>query len=322
MENAIAQFASQFTYEPEIVGGGNVPKATSFVVAGMGGSHLAADIIGSIRPDIPFIVHRSYGLPPASVSQGATPLYVASSYSGNTEETLDFAHAAHTKGLPLVIITVGGALLSFAQEKGIPHIILPSVGIQPRMALGYTALALAKIIGDESLLAELRALAGTLSVAASRAEGEKLSHMLAGKVPIIYASLQNECVAYNWKIKCNETGKIPAFYNLFPELNHNELAGFDVVSATRDLSERFAFIFLTDSADDSRIQHRFEITKNLLIERGFSVIEQALTGAGRAERIFSSLLTADWMAFSLAGQYGVEPEKVAIIEQLKKLLNS
>jgi glucose/mannose-6-phosphate isomerase len=134
---------------------------------------------------------------------------------------------------------------------------------------------------------------------------------------VIYASNRNYSIAYNWKIKFNETGKIPAFCNVFPELNHNEMTGFDI----RDkLSENFHFIFLHDSADYERIQKRMYVTAEQLKERGFSVEHIDVQGISPLSKIFSSLVFADWASLYVAKQYGREPEDVPMIEELKKRL--
>jgi glucose/mannose-6-phosphate isomerase len=320
MEKAILGLPQQFSFTPSIVNGGALMKAKSFCLAGMGGSHLAGDILIALLPDIPLTVYRSYGMPFLSDVQVKETLFIASSYSGNTEETLDFAREVQSRGLPLAVITVGGALLAFAQEHSLPHIVIPDTGIQPRSALGFSLVALAVLMGNDGLVTELRALTEILRPENLRAEGSTLAQKLSGAMPVIYASSANEAIAYNWKIKMNETGKIPAFFNLFPELNHNELAGMDVIPSTKDLSDKLHFIFISDDADHPRIAKRMEITKHLYGERGLAVSDVPLSGVSRAERIMNSLLVADWTAYEIAVRNGAEPDQVPIIEQFKKRL--
>src|SRR3989344_3197261 len=107
MEEAIKNFPQQFLYEPEILNGDKLAKKDIALVLGMGGSHLAADLIAAYRPDVDIIVHSDYGLPfPETVLQNA--LIIASSYSGNTEEVLDGLRIAIEKGLPTAAIAIGG----------------------------------------------------------------------------------------------------------------------------------------------------------------------------------------------------------------------
>src|SRR3989338_7534914 len=123
-----------------------------------------------------------------------------------------------------------------------------------------------------------------------------------------------------WKIKFNETGKIPAFYNVFPELNHNEMTGFDIKDATRALSEKFHFIFLKDPEDLDKNQRRMSITEKLYQYRGLKVSTVGLSGNNRQERVFSALILSDWTAFYTARSYGLEAEQVPMVEEFKKLM--
>ena len=150
-------------------------------------------------------------------------LVIVSSYSGNTEEAIDVFKTALKKRIPLAVLTTGGTLLTLAQQSNVPYVQLPSTGIQPRSASGYSFMGLVALLQDKKLLAEAEALSVTLKPARYKRKGKTLSGNIKGKIPVIYASQANEAVAYNWKIKFNETGKIPAFYNVFPELNHNEM---------------------------------------------------------------------------------------------------
>jgi glucose/mannose-6-phosphate isomerase len=122
-------------------------------------------------------------------------------------------------------------------------------------------------------------------------------------VPVIYSSSSNLSIAYNWKIKINETGKTPAFYNIFPELNHNEMNSFDVKDSTKELSNKFYFIILKDVEDDSRILKRMDVLEKLYKDRGLQVQTIELTGKNVLHKIFSSIVFADWVAYHTALQY-------------------
>lgn len=327
MEQAIRDFGTQFSFTPAIENAEHLPifnptMGWRAVVAGMGGSHLAADIFAAVYPHIPVSVHRSYGLPVGGKPGADLTLYIASSYSGNTEETLDFMKAALAAGKHVVAITTGGAMATLAREKKVPLILLPITGIQPRSALGFSLLAIAALLGGEHIVKELQVIGSAMHTDELETEGKDLAELLKGKVPVVYASEVNTSLAYNWKIKFNETGKIPAFYNTFPELNHNELAGMDVLPTTAPLSERLHFIFLEDAEDHPRIITRMTVTEQLYGERGISFSRSPLSGKHRAERMLASLVRADWAAFHTALLYRAEPEAVAIIESFKKLIGS
>lgn len=318
MEESIRNFHTQFSFTPRVENADTLPRRRRAVLAGMGGSHLAASLLLAWKPTFPLYIHRDYGLPPLPEQDLKKSLFIASSYSGNTEEVLDFADAVTNRGLPLAAICVGGKLLAFARRKKLPHVVLPDTGIQPRMALGFSLMALGELLGQKTLLTELSHLATRLRPTAGEEKGKQLASTLEGKIPIIYASLKNLSLAYNWKIKFNETGKIPAFYNVFPELNHNEMAGFDPLPSTKHLSAPFHFLFLCDETDHPQIKKRMEVLRQLLSARGFPVSTLELTGDPWFERVFTSLLLADWVAFFTARHYGSDPQTVPIVEELKK----
>ncbi|MDD5050674.1 MAG: bifunctional phosphoglucose/phosphomannose isomerase [Candidatus Pacebacteria bacterium] len=321
MDKAIRDFAKQFAWKPKIENEEKLQVFGQVVVGGMGGSHLSADLLSALDVEIPITIHRNYGLPFYTEAQRSETLYIASSYSGNTEETIDFAKSAFDKGLNLAVIAVGGNLIEFAAKNDIPRIVLPDTGIQPRSALGFSLLALVTLLGNKKLLKELNTLATKLDPKALETKGKELAKKLSGFVPVIYASDKNMSVAYNWKIKLNETGKIPSFCNVFPELNHNEMTGFDRAGKTKSLSEKFVFVFLSDDADHPQNRKRFKVTKKLYEDRGITVFEYSLTGATRSEKVFSSLLLADWTAYHTAMLYGVEAEQVPMVEEFKKLIS-
>ena len=319
MEEAIKNFPKQFEYEPEIQNGDKIAGFESTVIGGMGGSGLVVGILRALKDDLDVAAHHEYGLPTFLEHDKEKRLFVAISYSGNTEETLDFFDEALKRNLNVSAISTGGKLLEKAEKEGVPYIKLPDTGIQPRMALGFMIRAVLKLLGEENLFEEAGKLSKTLDEN-QKDNGKKLADALAGKIPIIYSSRRNQTLAYNWKIKFNETGKIPSFYNTFPELNHNEMTGFDVKDKTKGLSENTHVIILKDSDDDKRIVKRMEVLKKLYEDRGLSVTALDIDGGTRGEKIFNSLILADWTAYFTAKEYGVEPEEVPMIEEFKKLI--
>ena len=197
---------------------------------------------------------------------------------------------------------------------------MPDTGIQPRSALGYATKAIAKLINNGELMDKFRQLKEKIDVKKNQEEGKKLAVNLIGKIPVIYSSLKNESVSYNWKIKFNETGKIPAFYNVFPELNHNEMIGFDWNEKSKDLSAKFHFIFLKDSGDHPRIARRMDVCEKLFESKGFPVTAITMFGEEILDKIFNSLVLADWTAYYIALQNGADPEQVPMVEEFKKML--
>lgn len=314
MFDSINKIKEQFLWEPEIQGepfdfaqGKQPPKV---VVCGMGGSNLGSGFLEMLMPDLEVVTHRSYGLP---ANAKKDDLIIISSYSGNTEEALDSFEKAMGGGFRALAISMGGELLKRAKKDGIPFIEIPEIGIEPRMALGFSLLAMLKTVGDEENLKKAREFGENFNPEEFEEEGRVLAEKLAGKMPIIYSSWANKAIAYAWKVKLCETAKIPAFFNVFPELNHSEMIGF--------LSQNtlnYSFIFLNDLQDHPRIQKRMEITRSMFEEKGYSCHLHALADSHHIAKIFNSLVLADWVSCYMAKNSGFDPEDISIIEEFKK----
>ena len=320
MYEAIKNFNKQFECEPKIENQERLKKREKFIVVGMGGSHLAADLLKIWNPYLEMIVHKNYGLPDIQGKYLKDTLVILSSYSGNTEETIDAFEKAREKNLSMAVMSIGGKLLELAKKHSIPYVQMPDIGIQPRSALGFSLMAILKIIGEDKDITEASKLAHLLKPVEYEKAGQLLAKKMKGFVPIIYSSDRNMAIAYNWKIKFNETGKIPAFYNVFPELNHNEMTGFDIKESTKNLSKNFYFIFLKDKNDHPLILKRMDVLKKIYNDKKMPVEIIELQNKNVFDKIFSNLILADWTAYHAAKQYGVEPEQVPMVEEFKKLI--
>ncbi len=321
MYDAIKNSAKEFSYELEIKNQEKLGEPKYYIVCGMGGSHLAADLLKITNPELFVFVHKNYGLPNLPDEILHNSLVIAFSYSGNTEETIDAYTMAKAKNIPCAAISTGGKLIELAMADGIPYIKMPDTGIQPRSATEMNLKALYILMGRKIEAEALKELGNRLDPEKFETEGKKIADMLSGRVPVIYSSEKNQGIAYDWKIKFNETGKIPAFYNIFSELNHNEMTGFDREEKTKHLSDNFTFIFLTDISDDPRIQKRMQILKKLYEDRALPVIEIPFVGADIYEKIFSSILISDWASYHTALNYNAESEGVPMVEEFKKLVS-
>ncbi len=308
IEENIRNFNRQLEWEPKIENENNLHRGRA-VVLGMGGSHIGADLLNAYDIKMALAVHSNYGLPFWVSKEN---LIIASSYSGNTEEVLDGLNQALSGGFKTAVITSGGKLLEAAKEKSLPFVQLPG-GLQARMSAGYQVKALAKLLDREDLLEEINDLAGKFNSSESEAKGKELAEKIGNKIPVIYSSEFNKALSYTWKIRFNETAKVPAFYNIFPEMNHNEINGFTP-------GQNFHFILLSDSEDHPQIKKRLEIFSKLYTEKGFSVEKINLTGEGRFNRLFSNLILADWASYYLAKQNGSDPEQIPLVEEFKKLI--
>ncbi len=325
MEDQILNFNTQFAWEPEIENEGRLPETFShLIVCGMGGSHLGARLLMGADSTLPLTIHSDYGLPREPDERLQSALIVASSYSGETEETLDAARAAAARGLSVACVTTGGALAALAREQNLPFILIPKDGIEPRMAVGASMLALARLLRNADLERAIREAGTRVDVMAGKEVGANLARSIAERIPVVYASTANAGLAYFLKIALNETGKLPAFSNLFPELCHNELSGFDTTPLARPLAEHLHAIILADPSDHPRIGKRQQIVRAMLEERGVTVSVIEIAGAMPLDKAFSTILTGVWAAIALAARYQVPDDAATpIIADFKaKMLES
>lgn len=323
MFESIKKMKEQLLWNPEVVGiGVNGLGSRKVIICGMGGSNVASGFLEMLRPDLEIVAHRSYGLPQNAKKED---LIIISSYSGNTEEALDSFEKAVGGGFNVVVITIGGKLLELSKEKNIPYIQMPNIKIEPRMALGYSLLAMLKTMGDEKNLKKAREFGENFNPEKFEKEGKSFAKKLNGKIPIIYTSWNNKAIAYAWKLKFTEIAKVPAFFNVFPELNHHEMVGFLTSGAAPEgvcgSAISSYFIFLKDSNDHPRIQKRMYETQKMLEEKGFNVVVFDLDSES-FEKIFNSLVVADWTSYNLAQNSGFYPEDSSVIEEFKKKMSS
>ncbi len=290
-------------------------------VTGMGGSAIGGDLLGRLIT-LPAFTNRGYGLPPVD---GRT-LVVGISYSGDTEETLSSVERAREQGARLVFISSDGKLERLAGEHGVPLIKVPAE-LEPRAALGYLLLPVLKLLaGIGPRLEELEGLPGFLGKLGARWAREvplkdnrakQIAQGLHGKVPLLYGvEGATDAVARRWKTQINENSKQPAFWNYFPELNHNEIEGL----AGRALLANMKVILLRSGLDHRRNQKRVEITEEFLQEHGVEYEEIWAEGRGKLRGIFSSIYLGDFISVYLALQSGVDPTPVRLIKRFKERL--
>lgn len=317
LEKSIRDFPKQFEFEPKIENRKNLVRHKKILICGMGGSQLPTGVLKAAYPHLDIIDWHSYDLP--LLGDLKERLIIAVSYSGGTEETISSFNAARKARLPVAAVAIGGALIALAEEHKASYVRIPNTGIQPRMGTGFMLRAVMALMGDRNGLKATGELAKTLEPGRLEREGKDIAKAISGRVPVIYASEANGLIARNWKIKFNENGKIPAFWNVFPELNHNEMTGFDTVPGTRALASHFHFIFLEDKADHPRIVKRMKVMKDLFEGRGLGVTEVRLSGESFS-KIFRALVLGDWASYATALRYGTEPEEVPMVEEFKKLI--
>ncbi len=320
MRGVIAESADQLTKGLDLAK--NIKIDGTFkdvVICGIGGSPLPIDILTSILlPSVPAYIHRDYNLPPMASKDS---LILCISYSGNTEETLSSLQTAINKGFKIIAISTGGKMEEICKQRNISLVKIPS-GIQPRSATGYLFSSLATILSNCGIIEDI---SNDIFHAAEDLnkinpildkEGKKLAKKLAKKIPIVYASSSLQAVAKIWKIKFNENSKIPAFYNFFPELNHNEMVGFTQIKKISN----FHVLIIKDKENHPRIIKRMNLTSSLLKKKGIKVDFLETRDGSLIFRIFSILLLGDWTSYYLAINNKIDPTPVVIVEEFKKMM--
>ncbi len=296
--------------------------ASCLIVAGMGGSAIGADLArGVIGPDArcPLVVVRGYELPSWVTPDAAV---LCASYSGNTEETLAVYQQA--VGQRRIVATTGGKLAELAREDGVEMIELPA-GLQPRAAVAY-ALVVALEVGAavgvcESYASQVEGaaqLAATLAAAWGPGAGEdslakQLASGLHRTVPQIAGAGMTEAIAYRWKTQINENAKMPCSAHQLPELDHNEIVGWQ---RAPELG-RFSAVFLDDLSLHPRLRDRIELTYELVAPRAAACYRVQSIGDSPLERVLSLVLLGDLVSLYLAVLAGLDPSPVELIEQFK-----
>ena len=297
------------------------------VVAGMGGSAIGGTLARAAlgdRASRPIVISRGYALPPWT---SPDTMVLCSSYSGETEETLAAYEAAGALGAHRVVATTGGRLAALARQEGVPLVPLPG-GFQPRAAVAYSlvvALEVAWLCGAaERLHAEIDvAAAHTETLIASWRPGgpqdefpKELARGLHGTVAQVAGSGLTSPIAYRWKTQINENAKMPAFWHEIPELDHNEIVGWE---ASRELGS-FSAVFLDDSDLHPRIRQRIELTRGLIAADAAATFRIETVGSTATERLLSLVVLGDLVSLYLAVLRGIDPTPVAMIDRLKSAL--
>lgn len=302
---------------------------TGVVVTGMGGSALAAliaKVLLNKELAVPFDIIRGYDLP-AYVNNGT--LVIASSYSGNTEETLSALRQAEAKGAQIAILASGGKLIEIAQQQDIAHVLLPS-GAQPRMAMISNLRGLFLLLQEFGVvgttwLAELDQLSywleeqtkqWTPDVVTEHNYAKQLALQGIGKTPVFYGTPLTAPLAYKWKISWNETAKNLAFWNEFPEFNHNEFMGW----TSHPIEKPFAVFDIVSPLDSARVRQRLEISDRLLSGMRPHTVTIELKGETLLAQSLWGAILADFVSAYAAILNQVDPTPVVLIEKLKKEL--
>jgi glucose/mannose-6-phosphate isomerase len=298
-------------------------KFKSIIVTGLGGSAISADLMTNflgIELKVPFIVNRNYHLPSFADSD---TLLIVSSYSGNTEETISVFNEGIEKKCSIICITTGGRIGKTALENNIPVVkVMP--GFQPRYSLGLSFFSQLKVLQElniissqNSIVEKIISLWKNKGIQLSREENKAfdLALQLIGFIPIIYsASEVTSAVGYRLKCQFNENSKLHAFHNVIPELNHNEIIGWE---SFLDKQLNAKLILIMDNIYHPQIKKRFEVTSSLVS------CDKIILESDEADfklRIMDLIYLGDWITYYLALFRGFDPTEIENINILKEKL--
>jgi len=301
----------------------------NILVTGMGGSAIGGEILREWLLDripIPIEVCKDYVLP-AYVNKDT--LVFAVSYSGETEETLNAFLEAVKRGSLVVSITSGGHLQSFSEKLGVPCVKVQE-GLAPRVAFPYLFFPLIPLLENFGILRsyeeEVEEAIGVLEkirdenaqeVPLQENFAKKLAWELRDSVPIVYGFRQYGAVARRLKSEFNENSKVPSFFDVFPELNHNEIMGWE---SAEELTKTFSVLLIRDKEEPPEIRQKIELTKKLALHKAKKTLEIHAKGKGKLAKMLSVMYLGDLTSVYLAILRGVDPIPVETISLLKKHL--
>lgn len=303
----------------------------NIVCTGLGGSAIGADLVRSyIAEDIqiPVLVNRNYTLPNFVTED---TLVIVSSYSGNTEETLSAYREAVSRGSNIIVVTSGGKLEKAAKEDDLPYLTIPG-GFPPRCALGYSFFPLLTILAKIGIIKDQAAFIDDAIYNLRKLKNSKIGYKVMhkdnpakimaaeifGKFPVIYAGQDHiDAVVTRWRGQLAENSKTLSSGHLFPEMNHNEIVGWE---NPKEVLKECVVIILRDAADHPRISKRMDATRNLLKRGKVKVLEVSSSGKELLARIFSLVYIGDFVSFYLAILNGIDPTPVEKITMIKREL--
>lgn len=310
----------------------DVSEVKNIIITGLGGSAIGGDLLRSYLQyeiKVPILVNRNYHIPAYA---GKETLVICSSYSGDTEETLSAYNDAKSKGCKIACISSGGKLTIMAENDG-NYVVKVPRGYQPRCALAFSFITMLMLFiklkfveaREDDIFRLIDLMKDKSSVYADYSGASNpavnIAEHLHGKIPIIYSSNDLlDVVNLRWRGQFAENSKTLAFGNYFPELNHNEIVGWQENS---DFLRNFALIYLLDREDNPRIIKRQKITKEILTPYRGIDIDIESEGTSKLERIFDLVYLGDWISFYLAVLNKTDPAPIEKINILKnKLMES
>jgi len=326
MDQLIERFPAQLIEALEIGEAASITAAeneiTKVYVAGLGGSGIGGNFVASFIRDecrIPYNVGKGYTIP-KYVDKNT--LAIASSYSGNTEETLISFEAMKKTGAKIVVVSSGGKLIEFAKELGLDYIQVPGGWPSPRACLGFSLVQQLFILKKLSFISNESILSVKSSIDLIKynqedikEEAKKIANFLHGKMPIIYSTSRMEPVAIRFRQQINENAKQLCWHHVIPEMNHNELVGW------KDANENLAVVYLRNNDDYSRNQLRMDINKQIIGKLTPHIYEAQSKGKNHIEKSIYLVHLVDWTSWYLSQLRGVDSIEIDVIDYLKNELS-
>ncbi len=302
-------------------------QVDNVLVLGMGGSGIAGDVLAAVGGPfvpVPIVVAKGYA-PPSFVGPGT--LCFAVSFSGNTEETLEAAQAAAAAGARMVVVTAGGELGALAPSWQAPQVPLPPDIPMPRAGLGALAVPLILLLEQiglfpgatgwvDAAVAQLEARRTALTTGDA---ARQIARTIDRTIPLIFgAGPLGAVAASRWKAQVNENAKAPAFTAVFPELCHNEIAGW---GQHGDMTRQvFTLVELRHDEEHPQELRRFELVRDLMAEVVHEVVEVRAQGEGPLAQLFDLTLVGDFVSLHMAAQEGIDPGPIPVLDDLKRAL--
>lgn len=291
------------------------------VITGLGGSGIGGKIVSNIvanEVNIPIVCNNDYSLPNFV---GKNTLLLASSYSGNTEETLEALEEGIKRGCTCAIVTSGGEIERLAKEKGFAHIVIPG-GLPPRAAFGYSFVQLFTLLHafGVSPIDRTEAIDNAIDLLdAEEAEIKTKAKAIAKKLHknqvVIYSSFALEGVAVRFRQQLNENSKILTWHHCIPEMNHNELVGW--AGGTTNS----AVINFMNPNDHFKTKERFRISKEIISKYTSNIMDLSPKGDNELEHALYYIHLGDWISYELSVLNEVDPVEVDVIAHLKNELS-
>ncbi len=294
---------------------------SNILICGLGGSGIGGSIVSELvvaNANVPINVSKGYFIP-AYVN--ANTLVIISSYSGNTEETLNCMELAIAKNAKIVGITSGGKVLEICKQKNFDCIVVPG-GMPPRACLGYSLTQLFFVLGFYKIItndykAELKAAIKLIDDEEQNIinEAKTLAQKLNGKTPVLYATTYFEGMLIRFRQQLNENAKMLCWHQIIPEMNHNELVGW------REKNENLSVFIFRDTQEYERNNFRIGVNKETIAQYTSNITEIFSKGNSPIEKAIYFIHLGDWISVILAELRGYDANEIAVINQLKSALS-